>query len=163
MENINENGTAGAGTEPQAEEKKFTQADVDAIVEGRLAREKQKYADYEDLKAKASEYEKLKDSNRTDAEKNAERIAALEQQLAESAKEKTVTQVRNKVAQETGVPASLLTGEDEETCKKQAKAIKDFAKPTTYPGPRSNSKPHTSDSHVDEGMRELVHQLFGGK
>lgn len=161
MEKINENGTAGAGT--QTEEKKFTQADVDAIVEGRLAREKQKYADYDDLKAKASEYEKLKDSNRTDAEKNAERIAALEQQLAESAKEKTVTQVRNKVAQETGVPASLLTGEDEETCKKQAKAIKDFAKPTTYPGPRSNSKPHTSENHVDDGMRELVHQLFGGK
>lgn len=48
MADINENGTAGAGTE----EKKFTQADVDAIIEGRLAREKQKYADYEDLKEK---------------------------------------------------------------------------------------------------------------
>ena len=41
------NGTAGAGTE-----KTFTQAEMDAIIEGRLAREKQKYADYEDLKEK---------------------------------------------------------------------------------------------------------------
>lgn len=163
MENINENGTAAAGTEPGTEEKKFTQADVDAIVEGRLARQKQKYADYDDLKETARKYEQLKNSNKTDAEQNAERIAALEQQLAESAKEKTVEQVRNKVAQETGVPASLLTGEDEETCKKQAKAIKDFAKPTTYPGPRRNSKPHASEPHVDDGVRELVHQLFGGK
>ncbi len=163
MENINENGTAAAETEPGTEEKKFTQADVDAIVEGRLARQKQKYADYDDLKEKAGKYEELKNSKKTDAEKNAEEIATLKQQLAGLAKEKTVTQVRNKVAEETGVPAALLTGEDEETCKKQAKAIKDFAKPTTYPGPRSNSKPHASEPHVDDGVRELVHQLFGGK
>lgn len=159
MENINENGTASAGTD----EKKFTQADVDAIVEGRLARQKQKYADYDELKEKAGKYEELRNSKKTDAEKNAEEIATLKQQLEGLTKEKTVTQVRNKVAQETGVPAALLTGEDEETCKKQAKAIKDFAKPTTYPGPRSNSKPHASESHVDDGVRELVHQLFGGK
>ena len=68
---INENGTAGAGTE----EKKFTQADVDAIIEGRLAREKQKYADYEDLKEKAGKYEVLKNSSKTEAEKTADQIA----------------------------------------------------------------------------------------
>ena len=77
MEDINENGTAGAGTE----EKKFTQADVDAIIEGRLAREKQKYADYEDLKEKAGKYEVLKNSSKTEAEKTADQIADLQKQL----------------------------------------------------------------------------------
>ena len=125
MADINENGTAGAGTE----EKKFTQADVDAIIEGRLAREKQKYADYEDLKEKAGKYEVLKNSSKTEAEKTAEQIADLQKQLEGLAKEKTVSQARSKVAAEMKVPVELLTGEDEETCKKQAKAILNFAEP----------------------------------
>lgn len=37
--------------------------------------------------------------------------------------------IRDKVAKETGVPASLLTAETEEACKTQAEAIKEFAKP----------------------------------
>ena len=153
MEDINENGTAGAGTE----EKKFTQADVDAIIEGRLAREKQKYADYEDLKEKAGKYEVLKNSSKTEAEKTAEQIADLQKQLEGLTKEKTVSQARSKVAAEMKVPVELLTGEDEETCKKQAKAI------LNYPGTRSNNKPHTNESHADDGMRAFAQQLFGGK
>lgn len=159
MADINENGTAGAGTE----EKKFTQADVDAIIEGRLAREKQKYADYEDLKEKAGKYEVLKNRSKTEAEKTAEQIADLQKQLEGLTKEKTVSQARSKVAAEMKVPVELLTGEDEETCKKQAKAILNFAKPTNYPGTRSNNKPHTNESHADDGMRAFAQQLFGGK
>lgn len=159
MADINENGTAGAGTE----EKKFAQADVDAIIEGRLAREKQKYADYEDLKEKAGKYEVLKNSSKTEAEKTAEQIADLQKQLEGLTKEKTVSQARSKVAAEMKVPVELLTGEDEETCKKQAKAILNFAKPTNYPGTRSNNKPHTNESHADDGMRAFAQQLFGGK
>lgn len=77
--------------------------------------------------------------------------------------EKTVSQARSKVAAEMKVPVELLTGEDEETCKKQAKAILNFAKPTNYPGTRSNNKPHTNESHADDGMRAFAQQLFGGK
>ena len=36
-----------------ADDKTFTQAEMDSIIEGRLARERQKYADYEDLREKA--------------------------------------------------------------------------------------------------------------
>lgn len=35
-----------------ADDKTFTQAEMDSIIEGRLARERQKYADYDDLKEK---------------------------------------------------------------------------------------------------------------
>ena len=136
---------------------------MDAIIEGRLAREKQKYADYEDLKEKAGKYEVLKNSSKTEAEKTAEQIADLQKQLEGLTKEKTVSQARSKVAAEMKVPVELLTGEDEETCKKQAKAILNFAKPTNYPGTRSNNKPHTNESHVDDGMRAFAQQLFGGK
>ena len=40
-------------------EKTFTQEELDSIIEGRLARERQKYADYEDLRAKASKSDAL--------------------------------------------------------------------------------------------------------
>ena len=39
--------------------KTFTQEQVNSIVEGRLAKEKEKYADYDALKTKATEYESL--------------------------------------------------------------------------------------------------------
>lgn len=150
------NGTAGAG------EKTFTQAEMDAIIEGRLAREKQKYADYESLKEKAGKYEELKNSSKTETEKMEEKMAELEKQLNTFTKEKTVGQIRDKVAAEMKVPANLLTGEDEETCKKQAEAILDFAKvKTNYPGTKKNDTKRQNVSTEDDGMREFARQIFG--
>ena len=53
-------------SEPQAS-KTFTQAELDKIVADRIAREKKKldkFADYDDVKTKASEYEKLLEEKR---------------------------------------------------------------------------------------------------
>lgn len=58
-----------------------TQADLDKIVESRLARERQKYADYEELKQKAEEYEKYLELQKTEQEK------ALEAARSEAAGE----------------------------------------------------------------------------
>lgn len=49
--------------------KTFTQAEVDDLVTKRLARESKKFADYSDLKTKASELDALKAANATDLEK----------------------------------------------------------------------------------------------
>lgn len=56
------------GNEPQAEGK-LTQAEVDAIVADRLARERKKYADYSDLKKASEELAELKKSQMTEVEK----------------------------------------------------------------------------------------------
>lgn len=64
MSILNRKGEVGAdGKEitPPAGEKLLTQSQVDAIVQDRLGREKQKYADYDALKNKVSEYEKSQD------------------------------------------------------------------------------------------------------
>ena len=53
--------TTGAGT--------LTQAQVDAIVRDRIAREREKYKGFEDLKRKAEEYDKVTAANQTDLEK----------------------------------------------------------------------------------------------
>lgn len=59
---------------PVEAEKKFTQADIDRVVQDRLARERQRYSDYDDLKAKV-------DAQKSEAEK------AIEAARAEGAKE----------------------------------------------------------------------------
>ena len=57
----------GNGGEP--EKKTLTQAEIDAIVEERLAREKKKYADYGDLKKAAAELADLKKSQLSELDK----------------------------------------------------------------------------------------------
>lgn len=144
-----------------ADDKTFTQAEMDSIIEGRLARERQKYADYDDLKEKASKYDEYQAQNKTELQKEKEKSDALQAKLSALEKKDTVRQVREKAAKDTGVPVELLTGEDEETCKKQAEAILKFAKPKNYPGTRSNTKKVTEHHEADDAMREFAHQIFG--
>jgi hypothetical protein len=47
----------------------FTQADLDRIVKERLAREREKYADYKELKAAAAELDQIKEAQLTEQEK----------------------------------------------------------------------------------------------
>ena len=104
---MNETATA------QKENRTFTQDEVNAIVADRLTRERAKYADYDDLKAKAG---------KTDA---------LQQQLDAIAADKARREMKQKVSDATGVPVELLTGETEEACTAQAQAIRAYANP--YP------------------------------
>lgn len=61
---------AEGGNQPPAEQgKTLTQAEVDAIVADRLARERKKYADYSDLKKASEELAELKKSQMTEVEK----------------------------------------------------------------------------------------------
>jgi hypothetical protein len=74
---VNENPTVEE-PETKPEEKKFTQEDLNKFLAERLGRVKSKYADYDDLKTKASEYEKALEEKRLDelsAQERAEEIA----------------------------------------------------------------------------------------
>ena len=57
MEQPTQTPTPSAEKQTQEPETKFSQADVDRIVQERLNRDRAKFADYEDLRKKASEYE----------------------------------------------------------------------------------------------------------
>lgn len=60
-------------------------------------------------------------------------IAQLQTELDGMKSAETIRLTREKVAGEMKIPASLLTGDTEEACAQQAKAILDFAKPKGYP------------------------------
>lgn len=66
-------------------------------------------------------------------EKATRRVADLEAELSGVRAAEKVRVLREAIAGETGVPASLLTGETEDACKAQAEAILAFARPYAYP------------------------------
>jgi hypothetical protein len=64
--------------ETKPETKTFTQDELDKIVADRISRERKKFADYEDVKTKASEYEKALEEKRLaelSAQERAEELA----------------------------------------------------------------------------------------
>lgn len=119
---------------PAAEpEKTFTQAEVDRIIGERVAREREKYSDYGTLKEKAAKFDEAAEANKTELQRATERAEELQRKLDAREKADGEREIREKVAAETKVPANLLTGTDEETCRQQAAAILAFAKPASYP------------------------------
>ena len=120
--------------------KTFTQDEVNAIVTDRLTRDRAKYADYDALKEKAEKFDQLEEANKSELQKATERADALQVELDKLKGENAVRELRNKVAEETGIPVNLLTGGTEEDCRAQAKAIAEYAKPSAYPKVRDGGE-----------------------
>lgn len=135
--------TTAAGE--QQEPRTFTQEEVNSIVADRLNRERAKYADYDDLKAKASQYDTTK--------------VQLDALNSANARRDMIA----RVAAATGCPAELLTGDTEEACTAQAQAITAFAKtqqPAGYPNVRDGGTPlhlPTQANTADAFSRAIKH------
>lgn len=126
-ETVNQEPVTTAAGEQQ-EPRTFTQAEVNSIVADRLTRERAKYADYDDLKTKAQQFDTTK------AELDALNAANAQRDM------------RARVAAATGVPVELLTGDTEEACTAQAQAALKFAKPVnSYPDVR-DGEPYLAPS-----------------
>ena len=132
MENETVNQEQATNVTEQAE-KTFNQSELDAIISDRLKREREKYADYEALKEKATKLDEIEEASKTELQKATERAEKLESELTQLKRAEEIRQIRDKVATATGVPASLLSGETEESCTEQAKAIMSFKASSSYP------------------------------
>ena len=128
-----ENTEVTAQEAVQTEERTFTQAELNAIVQKRLGEQAAKYGNYEELKEKALKFDEIEEQSKTELQKATERADALQKELDGMKKADTVRQIRESVAKETGVPAHLLHGETKEECEEMAKAIMSYAKPNAYP------------------------------
>ena len=128
----------------EPEVKTFTQDEVNNIVNDRLARERKKYEgiDLEALKTKAAEYDRMEEANKSELEKANDRANKLAAELENIKKAEEVRVIRQKVADETGVPVNLITGSTEDECTEQANAIKAFAVPSGYPSVKDAGEPH---------------------
>jgi hypothetical protein len=151
----NETVNQEQATKIENAEKTFTQSELNAIISDRLKRESEKYANYETLKEKASRFDEIEEASKTELQKANERAAKLETELSQLRKNEEIRTIREKVATEHGIPASLLSGDSEETCTEQAKALLEFKSAATYPTVKdggeiqNNLKRSTRDEFAD--------------
>lgn len=136
--------------------KTFTQEEPEQIIGERLARERLKFEDYEDLKAKAAKFDEIEENSKSELQKAQESANSYKAELEKLKAANTVRDMRSKVAKEKEIPESLLTGNTEEECLSQAKALLDFAKgshsaPSVPDGGEPNNPPSgkTRDQFAD--------------
>lgn len=144
-ETVNQEYTSTAA-EPQTE-RTFTQSEMNAILQDRLARERGKYADYEVLKAKAEKLDAAEQAGKSELQKANERADALKKQVDQLTAAAGLRDLRAKVAKATGVPEELLNADTEEACTAQAQAILKFAKPGSYPQVQDGGDPQNRPSN----------------
>jgi hypothetical protein len=79
----------------------FSQEDVDRIVQERLARAKSTPpADYDELKKKAAEFDKIEEANKTELEKAREQVAKAEERAAKISEQARETRLRSTILAE---------------------------------------------------------------
>lgn len=98
--------TEPEGTPPEGGKDEFkapaSQEELDRIITTRIERERAKFADYEDVKAKAAEFDKAQEASKSELQKAADRAAQAEKERD------TLQQAnwRSEVALEKGLTAS---------------------------------------------------------
>lgn len=100
-----DNATQGATAEP---ERTFTQSEMDAIIGDRLKRERAKYADYDELKTKATAYDEAAEASKSELQKAVEERDKLKAELDKLQAEREHAEKVARVAAEKGVDAALL-------------------------------------------------------
>ena len=153
-----------------------TQEQLDSIIGERLAREKEKYKDYESLKEqveKQKDYQELK--NQLETANNS--ISGLNAQLEEqngkitgfnTEKAELLTKIKGyetnsakmRIAQEVGLPLELidrLTGDDEEALKEDAHKLIKFVGAST--APLGDTEPKQGDNK--SAYKKLLKGLEG--
>ena len=145
-----------------------TQEKFDEMVKERLARERAKFSDYDELKAKAAKFDEAEEARKSDLEKANERINELEAAAKSREEADRLAAARAKVSKETGVPAEIISGTDEESMTESARAIAAFAKATVPPAPKVRGAGRFADDGASSGgsgdglVRDLDRALFGG-
>lgn len=166
-----QSGQQGAGQET---ERTFTQADIDKAIADRLksankkhAEELAKFADYEELQAKAAKLDELEAANKSEAEKAAEALSAAmkraEEAEARAAKleaDRTHSELVAKVADEEGVPRNLISGADEDELRTSAQALKDFMESQKPKVPQTNAGGATPAPDDEDKLSEREERAF---
>ena len=125
----NQNSQENATQEPRT----FTQDEVNSFLAKDRKQMAEKYADYDELKEKAARLDQIEEDAKSELQKAKEKAEKLQAEITAMKRTEEIRSIRDKVAQTTGVPASLLTGDTEEACTEQANGILSFKSPAGYP------------------------------
>lgn len=131
-----------------------SQEDFDKAIQARIARERAKFADYEQLKADAAELSKIRESQKSAEQRQQEALAAAQQELAEL----RIAKDRAEIAAEKGVPVGLLTGGTRDEIAAAADALIQFkgeAAPQRLHVPHEGKSPEKQPSSDAAFAKEL--------
>lgn len=153
-------GGNDSGETPAADEFKAitSQEDLNRVLDDRLKRERSKYADYKDLKSKATKLDEIENANRTEAEKAQARITELETQV----QAERLGAVRFQISAEYGLnekaSGALAHISSEEGMREMAEAFKAQSEDRVRSGnvvPREGSAPSAKTNDERAAVREL--------
>lgn len=159
-----QNGGQQGGETPPESKPEFTpitsQDDLNRIIAERVQRERGKYADYRDLKAKAAKLDEIEEATKTEAEKAAEQLTAAEKRAAEA----EARALRREVALEHQLgkdDAALLDSlTDEDAMRALAARLGAAAGKKSNYVPREGSNPSAGKNGASD-EREFARSLFG--
>lgn len=143
-----------------------TQEEFDAAIKARLSREKEKYADYDQLKSLVEDLKKENVDLKSTIEANRQSKEDADKQLEEMQNQISnyeTASLRTRVALQHGLPYDLadrLQGTDEESLKADAERLAGFMKKTQPVAPVRNTEPQVGDNktmQMKSMLRELNH------
>lgn len=137
-----------------------SQEQFDGLVKDRLAREKAKYADYDDLKTAAEAFEEQKTALEQQIADAVSRAETAEGKVQEFETEKQISSWRDEVAKAAGVPADALRGSTKEEFEAHAEVLKPLVTAATA-GPIVRTVGDSPNPQTSEES-EFVTSLFGG-
>lgn len=157
MSESTENTAAAGEQDGQTTEFKppATQADLDRIIQDRVARVKNQYADYDNLKAKAGQADGFQSRIAELEATNGQLAGRIQNFEQEQERAKLVAEV----AEAKGVPASVLRGGTREELEAHADTVAELIKPSA---PVIPGQERTPDRVSDSPLREFTRNLFAG-
>lgn len=140
-----------------------SQEELDTLIGERIARERNKYADYEELKAKATEYNeqiaKLNENNKALEDKLLVTASTIDD-LNKKVNAYEIDSVKTKVCLDMGLPYELakrLNGTTEDEIRSDAENMKGLFGNLRV-APVASAEPHLTNSKED-ALRELANSI----
>ena len=160
-------GTGGSDGAPPSD-RTFSQSELNAILAEDRRKTAGKFADYDDLKAKAAQYDQAEQANKSELQKALDRATAAEKERDDlkaankdrEDREAHASQIKTwaeAAAKKTGVPADAIKGNTEDEIKAHAATLAGLL-------PRKGHVPTEGTQPVGDGNSELrafTQQLFG--
>lgn len=142
-----------------------TQEELDAIVKARLSREREKYADYDDLKKQLADFEAKETTYQNTINDLKTRETDLTSQIESLNGDLTKTKLqtaKQRIATEYGLPLDLadrLQGDDEDGFKADAERLASYLAPKQPTPPLKSNEPAIADKK-EANWAEMARNLI---
>lgn len=139
-----------------AEPKAFTQEQVNALLADQKRKLGEKFADYDDVKAKASKLDQLEQDSKSELQKLLDENTELKTKVGSFEQEKQVTAWAAEIVKDSTIPASVLRGNTKEELEAHFKDLQELApKPKRTPVPTGQPSGEGTGSRAATALREL--------